>query len=119
MPDKHAMSALLEYGSEAPTTASIPPAYLGRIDWPCATCGVAAGEFCLAVDDRILGPRRRRVPCVRRRPPSQLQLDLEIRRTYRCGRPTLAGPPCRVRVRAEGHICEWHRRQAQRQQAEQ
>lgn len=97
--------------------APIPAVYRGAIDLPCPTCGAAPSQFCLAVDDQILGRRRRLVPCVLRRPAIQLQLDLKIRRTYRCGRRTQAGPPCRVRVRAEGRICEWHRRQAQRQQA--
>lgn len=31
------------------------------------------------------------------------------RRTHRCGRPTQAGRPCRIRVPAGGQACERHR----------
>ncbi|CAM3074281.1 hypothetical protein BST27_30825 [Mycobacterium intermedium] len=34
------------------------------------------------------------------------------RRTHRCGRPTQAGRPCRIRVPAQGQACEWHRTKA-------
>lgn len=47
----------------------IPAAYRGAIETPCPTCRAEPGEFCLIDDDRR-GPRRRRVPCVRRCPPS-------------------------------------------------
>lgn len=33
-------------------------------------------------------------------------------RTHRCGRTTQAGRPCRIRVRAAGDACEWHRSRA-------
>lgn len=47
----------------------IPAAYRGAIDSPCPTCGAEPGEFCVVDDDRR-GPRQRRVPCVRRCPPT-------------------------------------------------
>lgn len=47
----------------------IPAAYRDAIESTCPTCGAEPGEFCLIDDDRR-GPRRRRVPCVRRCPPS-------------------------------------------------
>lgn len=34
------------------------------------------------------------------------------RRTYRCGRPTKAGPPCRMSVPRQGDACAWHGTQA-------
>ncbi|AFM19464.1 hypothetical protein Mycch_4766 [Mycolicibacterium chubuense NBB4] len=46
----------------------IPAAYAGAIDVPCPTCSAEPGAFCLVEDGRR-GPRRRRVPCVRRCPP--------------------------------------------------
>ncbi len=54
----------------------IPAAYRGAIESPCPTCGAEPGEFCLIDDDRR-GPRRRRVPCVRRCPPSPSPPDVE------------------------------------------
>ncbi|WP_193043169.1 hypothetical protein [Mycolicibacterium baixiangningiae] len=54
----------------------IPEAYRGAIDVPCPTCSAEPGEFCLVEDD-CHGPRRRRVPCVRRCPPSPSPTDVE------------------------------------------
>ena len=54
----------------------IPAAYCGAIDSACPTCGAEPGEFCLVVDDRR-APRRRRVPCVRRCPPSPPEFEPE------------------------------------------
>ncbi|QQW36881.1 hypothetical protein [Mycobacterium marinum] len=47
----------------------IPEAYAGAIDSPCPSCGAESGEPCVVQDDRR-GPRRRRMPCVRRCLPS-------------------------------------------------
>lgn len=52
----------------------IPAAYRGAIESPCPTCGAEPGEFCLIDDDRR-GPRRRRVPCVRRCPPGPPKVE--------------------------------------------
>ncbi|ULE32178.1 hypothetical protein [Mycobacterium sp. IDR2000157661] len=66
--------ARLEAGRPAAATAkdqagAIPAPYRGAIDQPCPTCGAEPGQPCVVDDDRR-GPRRRRVPCVRRCPPS-------------------------------------------------
>lgn len=52
----------------------IPESYRGAIDSPCPTCGAQAGEPCFVEDDRR-GRRRRRMPCVRRCPPSPLDVE--------------------------------------------
>ncbi|MGP4054289.1 hypothetical protein ACTWP6_05610 [Mycobacterium sp. 4D054] len=67
--------ARLEAGRPAAATAeadlagAIPAPYRGAIDHPCPTCGAETGQPCVVEDDRR-GRRRRRVPCVRRCPPS-------------------------------------------------
>jgi hypothetical protein len=40
------------------------------------------------------------------------RITIASRRTHRCGRPTQAGRPCRIRVSAAGLACEWHRTNA-------
>jgi hypothetical protein len=82
--------ARLEAGGPATATAEdpagpIPAQYRGAIDLPCPTCGANPGEFCRVDDDRR-GPRRRRVPCVRRCPPS----PADVERQAAPARPTRA-----------------------------
>jgi hypothetical protein len=55
----------------------IPAAYRGAIDSRCPTCGAEPAEFCL-VDDHRRGSRRRRVPCVRRCPPSPPEVEPQV-----------------------------------------
>lgn len=52
----------------------IPAAYRGAIDAPCPTCGAEPGQPCVVEADRR-GPRRRRMPCVRRCPPSMPSVE--------------------------------------------
>jgi hypothetical protein len=52
----------------------IPAAYCGAIDSPCPMCGAEPGEYCLVNDDRR-APRLRRMPCVRRCPPSPPEVE--------------------------------------------
>ena len=52
----------------------IPESYRGAIDQPCPTCGAEPGQPCFVEDDRH-GRRRRRMPCVRRCPPSMPDVD--------------------------------------------
>lgn len=59
----------------------IPAAYRDAIESTCPTCGAEPGEFCLIDDDRR-GPRRRRVPCVRRCPPSAPDAEHQAARAH-------------------------------------
>lgn len=49
----------------------IPAAYRGALDRPCPTCGALVGEYCTRTDDTRVR-RIRRVPCVKRCPPSSV-----------------------------------------------
>ncbi|WP_051574265.1 hypothetical protein [Mycobacterium sp. URHB0044] len=37
---------------------------------------------------------------------------VRVARTFRCGRITQAGTPCRIRIATVGAACEWHRTRA-------
>lgn len=38
---------------------------------------------------------------------------VRVARTFRCGRTTQAGTPCRIRIATKGDACEWHRTQGE------